>query len=419
MKKQILFLAIHVLSLFIAIRFAAVALVEFIHREGSEERLQFASNIMPGNAVTYHYLGIISQNSLIYQDKKKAVDYYKSGLQNNPFSADMWRNLAKTYLTLNQRDLAFEAAENAYNLNQNDPGLLWDLGILYLLNSDQKQKGMQFFKQYIEIMPREQSKVFDLCDTLQIPFQDIALFLLANNPNSYSAYLKYLMKYKTIHDVTEFYNIYASSYIDQDTAIDFCNYLINNRYYDTAKHVWNRILKKTLKDDSHSSADNLVYNGSFERTIIKGCFGWNIGRSTDAYVYMDSEYKITGLNSLAIYFTGKGNPYFNAASQIISVKPRQEYLFQANIKSEGLTTRNGLFFSISGYNCKGLAESSEVITGTNPWKSIKIPFSVPMECNMIAISLVRAKSNKLNNKIKGTAWIDDIRLIKLDRKDTA
>jgi hypothetical protein len=49
-------------------------------------------------------------------------------------------------------------------------------------------------------------------------------------------------------------------------------------------------------------------------------------------------------------------------------------------------------------------------TGTNPWKLEQLDFTTGPNTHLIAIRVVRRPSERLDNKIRGTVWIDDVSL---------
>jgi hypothetical protein len=48
--------------------------------------------------------------------------------------------------------------------------------------------------------------------------------------------------------------------------------------------------------------------------------------------------------------------------------------------------------------------------GTNPWSEVSHEIVVPPETRLLRIEVIRQLSMKFDNKVSGTAWIDDVKL---------
>jgi len=86
---------------------------------------------------------------------------------------------------------------------------------------------------------------------------------------------------------------------------------------------------------------------------------------------------MTGKRSLGVLFDGKHNPDIAFASQVVRVLPNGQYTLRAQIKTDGLTTANGVFLQVSGHNCTGPDRRSDMVTGTSFWKEVTIEFEAP------------------------------------------
>ena len=63
----------------------------------------------------------------------------------------------------------------------------------------------------------------------------------------------------------------------------------------------------------------------------------------------------------------------------------------------------------------GTEDSSAAVTpelhGSEPWTHIEIPWSSGKDVQEVQVCLVRSLSDQLENKIKGTIWVDDVALV--------
>ena len=148
-------------------------------------------------------------------------------------------------------------------------------------------------------------------------------------------------------------------------------------------------------------------------------FDWRVTTFEGVEVARDSTVSCSGSSSLRIRFEGKENLSYSHISQMAVVKPGG-YLFSAQVRTEGITTDQGVGFRISD------AESSarldirlENLVGTSGWTKVEERFLVPHQTRLIQIQVVRQSSWKFDNKISGTAWIDGVSLVRLTRVSEA
>ena len=53
-------------------------------------------------------------------------------------------------------------------------------------------------------------------------------------------------------------------------------------------------------------------------------------------------------------------------------------------------------------------------TGTLPWTLEQIDFTTGAQTHLILVRLARKSSERLDNKLRGTAWIDDVTIVPSD-----
>src|SRR2546427_13044195 len=95
------------------------------------------------------------------------------------------------------------------------------------------------------------------------------------------------------------------------------------------------------------------------------------------------------------------------------VKPGS-YLFRAQVRTEGITTDQGVGFRISDAESSARLDiKTENLVGTSDWKKVEARFLVPPQTRLIRLQVIRQPSWKFDNKISGTTWIDEASLVRL------
>ena len=117
-----------------------------------------------------------------------------------------------------------------------------------------------------------------------------------------------------------------------------------------------------------------------------------------------------GKCSLRIGFAGTENLDVAAASQLTLVRPGH-YRFRAFIRTEGVTTDQGIRFRISDAEVPArLDEVFGQFTGSTSWSSVDHDLIVAPETRLVRIEVIRQPSMKFDSKVDGTAWIDQLKL---------
>lgn len=163
-----------------------------------------------------------------------------------------------------------------------------------------------------------------------------------------------------------------------------------------------------------------VNNPGFEKAVSKGGFDWRLSNRRDQgwRIQPVEGTAKEGRHSLQVTFTGEQNCSFAHLSQVVPVTPGRSYRLTAWWKGEGLSTDQGPFLEIYGYDAKGLRVRGPMLSGTRDWEEVSLDFSVPQECHAVVIRLRRLPSRKLDNKIKGRMWVDDFRLSVISRRES-
>ena len=92
------------------------------------------------------------------------------------------------------------------------------------------------------------------------------------------------------------------------------------------------------------------------------------------------------------------------------MEPGQSYILSFFQRSREITTDQGVFIRVSGFQCEGLQAETQPVTGTIPWTQEDLLVEVPEGCEAMLLQVRRKESLKLNNKIAGDFWLDFFRL---------
>jgi hypothetical protein len=189
--------------------------------------------------------------------------------------------------------------------------------------------------------------------------------------------------------------------------------VMNERRIAEAGRVWNQAVVFAGLADLQGPPHSVLWDGGFESTVRGGGFSWLISEGFRAVqVSVDSMEKHSGNASLRLTFDGKSNVNFIGVCHYVPVLPSTAYHFSAWVRTNGLTTDQGIRFQLHSL---GTLDSSTVVTpevhGTLPWTPIEVPWSSGKDVQELQVCVVRFPSDEANGKIQGTAWVDDVALV--------
>jgi hypothetical protein len=199
----------------------------------------------------------------------------------------------------------------------------------------------------------------------------------------------------------------AHRLIDYSASVDYVNYLIASRQFDEAASVWLRSVGSNRGDYLQP---NRVFNGDFELDPSGAVLDWQVSMIEGVQVTWAKGESHSGSRALRLDFDAQQNITFNHVSQEVVVEPGR-YVFEAFVKSDHITTDQGVEFHIfDGEASNRLDIAITPVLGTTGWTRQAIAFSVPPQTRLIRIELRRESSRKFDNKIKGTLWVDSVKL---------
>src|ERR1019366_5507530 len=132
-------------------------------------------------------------------------------------------------------------------------------------------------------------------------------------------------------------------FTDRELAIAYVEFLLEQHQYDHAESVW--VQEAPAAARGGYPAHNRVYNGEFEQAP-SGCrLDWKIGKTEAVEVERDGAVAKDGSFSLRTRFAGTENVSFQSVVQTV-VAGAGNYRFSAWLKTEGITTDQGIRFCI-------------------------------------------------------------------------
>ena len=401
-----------ILSILALTAFLRQAISEYYSQDLSglnEEKISRASLITGEDARYYYLLGFLHYAAQDGPDLNKAIKYYLLSLTRNPTDGQVWLALARAYRDGGMMAQAERAIRKSVYLDKNNPPMTWEAGVFFL-SQNELSDAIQALRRYIYMVPADQENVYSLCFTLGVAPEIMVKDLVPADYGFYKRYLTFVMSNKLVGASADAWRMLNKFSTERGDYLQYCDFLIRAGEIKEAQSLWEDFLKR-FNISAKRSADEMLWNGDFELPIENGGFDWKTGSSDGVRIFIDKDIRWTGFASLSVNFNGKNNPGLYIAQQTVPVGPGRKYRLTGYIRTQDLTTLNGIVFEVSGLLCDPLMKKAEPVTGTNLWKKIELEFTTPPKCNAVSIGIKREQSDRFDNKISGDAWIDSLSMV--------
>jgi hypothetical protein len=128
-------------------------------------------------------------------------------------------------------------------------------------------------------------------------------------------------------------------------------------------------------------------------------------------ISFDQSEKHSGEQSLRLLFNGRENVNFEDVCHPFIAEPGKQYLLTGWIKTESLTSSEGVRLQVSTFGKSVTAVQSNEIHGTQPWTQITLSWTSPENDLFNTVCLRRKMSDMPGSDIQGAAWLDDVTLV--------
>ncbi len=362
----------------------------------------------PTNPDPYYRLGLFYQWDIRHFHLEKAIHYLKEAIKRNPLEPEYWLNLAQAFQKQDDYPLAEEALRMALMVSPTSYRSRWIGGNLFLQKGDYDQ-ALPYFSFILKNYPAQSRSVYEVWEKAGGDRYFILQKLIPDDPLALSQFLSYLgevgdgeLAWRTWQKRNSLG--YKPS---PPETLQFVEFLIAQRLIIEGFQIFQDLRHQ---EGLAPSAPNLVTNGGFEeeKFLNKG-FDWRLNQGINFNIVFDESIFYSGRKSLKITFLGKENLHFHHVFQYVPLKPNQDYLLRAFLKTEALTTQSGLKLEVASINGSFYKQSATLI-GSNDWREVSISFRTPPDLQGGLIRFRRDQTDKFDRFISGKVWVDNVRL---------
>jgi len=189
--------------------------------------------------------------------------------------------------------------------------------------------------------------------------------------------------------------------------------LIETGHPEDAKTVWHQSLVAAGISNRTESNGSVVWNGGFEQALLNGGLGWRFRAVPGAELSFDPQISHSEGRSLRVVFDGTGNVDFQQPWQYVVLRPNTRYRLAAYFRTQNLATSSSIRLELEETHFGAPVQATPNLSGTQPWTPAEMEFTTGAETQLLRLVLRRRLSPKLDNKISGALWMDDVSLVPL------
>lgn len=349
----------------------------------------------PDNADYHFLLAQIYNSSTEFLNLDRAGQEFKEAVRLNPNRSAHWQELAKWYEEQMQFDAARDAVRQAIETDPNYAKTHWFAANLYLRVQDMKEADFEMRRAADLDTTNYLTQVLDLVWRFDADPDRIVSTHVPNTRQANLMALNYFISKQSERGAGLAWARLKTFETPVPERFPYIAYLESLGKPREALHIF-----------SFPNSPVPFYNGSFETESMQGAFDWRISSNDDAEARRDTAAAKEGLSSLMVSFSGKQNIDYSGVAHNLVVEKGKRYSVTFWMKTEGISTNEGMFVEVLG--CQGCQPSEKQI-GTTYWQQFQIPFTAAGE--LVTVRLRRVPTTKFDNLLKGKVWLDAFDLV--------
>ena len=373
-----------------------------------------AVELEPDNTRNWFLLGRSYLYDFEMPNAALAVQFLRRAVALDPYSAEAWLDLAAAYDGQGESAearQAFLAAQRVYPLSAD---VAWSYGN-FLLRQGEQDAAFGEIHKAVELDPKRAAEAFSRVIRVQ---PDASVVLDKALPGTVTVYVSVLQLLCNLHDLNSaqlVWNRLLASHqkMPMSEMVFFINELLRQERIADASRAWSEAVSIMWDPPPADLPGSLLWDGGFESGYSGGGFSWHfVPTTSDVQISFDQSEKHSGQRSLRILFNGHRNIGFEDACHSIAPEPGSKYLLTGWVKTQSLTSSEGVRLQIFAFTPKGIQKvTTEEVHGTEPWRQLTLPWVVPPGTGFGSVCVTRNMSDMPGSAIEGAAWLDDVSMV--------
>jgi tetratricopeptide (TPR) repeat protein len=371
-----------------------------------------AVQIEPGNGDDWYRLALNTLLDLENPDPQRAIDDFRHAVNIDPCSDAYWMALGEAYEQTGEIEHARQAFETAVSDYPSSAEVHWRYGS-FLLRQAQLPQAYAEIHRALAANPALTTLAISRVWRASHDPQVLLAQVLPNNDGVLRDALAWLVNAHEPQAALQVWDRLAAAGkpMSLKIASPLVDLLIASQQGDDARTVWARALALSGNAADEPGPHSLVFNGGFERDSANDGLDWHLDAAPGVTYAYDTARPHSGRQALSVAFDGSQNMSYRGVWQFVPVRPSTSYHFSAALRTAGITTDKGLGIVISFPGSGQPPVYLEPLTGDHEWLTQQADFTTAPGTRIAQIWLSRDPSQKFDNKLAGTIWLDDISLV--------
>ena len=335
-----------------------------------------------------------------------AIDLFRQALAEDTAFPYRWSDLGEPLAATGQTDSARYCFRHAVELSPNSPQIAIRAANFYLSEGD-SVPALQLLTTILRLTSDYDAMVFNsLVRLVPLDRADPGATLqtaIGSNTRAREGFFRFLIGLNDEPLLSATWNwMEVRSYVTRPLAVLWAEWLGTHRDGERAFSVW----KRHAALDPAYGITGWIDNSGFENEPAGQGFDWRIQPSPGVKATLDSAVAHSGKSSLRLDFDGSVNDDFRPATQRVWLPPGR-YRLTTWVRTANLSTDQGVMLILN-------RASTPALTGDHDWTRLSADISVPGKALLEELQIVRQRSLKFDGKLRGTAWIDDVELTRVE-----
>lgn len=384
-------------------------------RQQSPQAIQTAIAWDPRNPEYFDALGTLTR---LYSDSgnpTRIIELYKTAADLSPENAQYWSDLGGAYEAAGRRAEALRAFERASRLFPQSPDINWKLANFYV-RAGKVPEALGTLRKVLLGGSVASPAVFALATNATRDSEVILDTMLPARANIFFDYMQFQIQAGRIDAAEQTWQrlLQLNLAFDLRQAFPCLDGLLQHHEAAQLAQAWSELASR-FPDRIHPSElpGDRITNGSFEFEILNGGLDWRVNPVEGVVVSVDSLNHFDGVRSLHIEFDGTRNIAYGDVLQVVLVEPDSHYELSAHMRAEGITTDSGPRLEVFDlYDMAKLFAYAPGLVGNSEWSLQRIQFATGPDTHLVIVRVARPVSQKLDNRIKGEVWLDQVNLVR-------
>lgn len=331
-----------------------------------------------------------------------AIEVYRELLPGDPAAPQNWASLGDALAQAGQDQASTEAYEIAVRLGPNRPEILMQVANR-AFEAGRLNEATDLAKRILSMVRTYDQILFRFLRLSGLSVEETLDKAVPHTREPLAAYLQNTIRTeRSVAAQTVWKKMAELELLTPEDLPAFTQKLLKDGYSRAAVEAQRLVAGDR---DPDWPEGNLVFNGGFEEDPLGTDLDWQLRRHNDVKVSFDEDVVAEGQRSLRIDFPGTENLKFEHVSQTVVVEPGRSYRLTIMVRSEEITTDEGLRMEALVRGRRVVA-ATEPLVGTMDWSELEFTFTVPGDADQVQLVLSRRRSLRIDSKVQGTVWLD-------------